>query len=273
MGSQLDELRTSLDSRAESADRHSTRTDLVAREIKQWILTRALEPGAKLPNETELLQIFKCSRGTIRECLKSLEAVGLVKIVRGAGGGAQVAEIEAEKVAESLRIYTYFQHMSWDQIFEVRRSVEPQIAASVFGKLTEEDFGRLEETIGKCSDNQSGCWNTRSHRLAELDFHRILAERCDNPLLRLISLLVIDLIADLNTYFDISIQDADGFSEENCYAHRQIIRQYRIGSRESVHATMLGHIHSAGCFMRTSSSPPSPHELFKAMGTFGLANS
>lgn len=252
-----------------SGERGASRTDLVAREIKHWILTRALEPGAKLPNETELVQIFKCSRGTVRECLRSLEAIGLVKIIRGAGGGAQVSEVEPEKVAEALRIYAYFQHMSWHQIFEVRQAVEPDVAASVFGKLTKEDFQRLEQTITDCSLEGTEEWNSRKRRLAEIEFHRILSQRCENPILRIMSILVLDIIYDMHANFDIKMLDPDNFSHENCYAHQQILQQYRTGSADSIRATMLGHIHSAGCFMRTSSAPPSPHGLFKAMGTFG----
>lgn len=256
-----------------AGERGTSRTDLVAREIKHWILTRALEPGAKLPNETELVQIFKCSRGTVRECLRSLEAIGLLKIIRGAGGGAQVSEIDPDKVAESLRIYAYFQDMSWSQIFEVRQAVEPEIAASVFGKLTEQDFERLEQTIRDCSLEGTDEWNSRKHRLAEIEFHRILSERCDNPILRIMSMLVLDIIYDMHANFDINMLDSDGFSHENCSAHQQILRQYKTGSAESIRATMLGHIHSAGCFMRSSSAPPSPHGLFKAMGTFGQTGS
>ena len=250
-----------------------SRTDLVAREIKHWILTQALEPGAKLPNETELVQLFKCSRGTVRECLRSLEAIGLVRIVRGAGGGAQVSQIEPDKVAELLRIYAYFQHMSWSQIFEVRQSIEPEIAASVFGKLTKDDFARLERTINDYSQESSNQWNSRKHRLAEIEFHRIISERCENPILRIMSILVLNILHDLNVNFDIEVFDSDGFSHENCCAHQQILRQYKTGNAESVRATMLGHIHSAGCFMRTSSGPPSPHKLFNAMGAFGQTGS
>lgn len=258
---------------AMSSERSVSRTDLVAREIKHWILTRALKPGAKLPNENELVQIFQCSRGTVRECLRSLEAIGLVRIARGAGGGAQVSEIDPEKVAESLRIYTYFQRMSWSQIFEVRQAIEPEIAASVFGKLTADDFKRLEQTIKDCSKEGTSEWNSRKHRLAEIEFHRIISARCENPILRLMSILVLDIIYDMHSNYDIEMVDADGFSHENCHAHQQILRQYKTGSAEAIRATMLGHIHSAGCFMRSPSAPPSPHGLFEAMGTFGQAGS
>ena len=44
-----------------------------------------LKAGDKLPPEIELAQSLSLSRSTLREALKSLEAIGILETVRGQG--------------------------------------------------------------------------------------------------------------------------------------------------------------------------------------------
>lgn len=52
------------------------------RALSQWVLSslvrRGARPGDKLPTEQELCRLFKVSRSTVRQALKSLDSFGLV---------------------------------------------------------------------------------------------------------------------------------------------------------------------------------------------------
>ena len=67
------------------------RGDLMVDEIKRWIADQRLAPGAKLPKENELQNLFGVSKGTAREALKSLEVQGLVTVSTGPSGGATIS--------------------------------------------------------------------------------------------------------------------------------------------------------------------------------------
>jgi len=74
----------------------------VVEQIQDAILSGELEPGAKLPAERELKEMFNTSRGTLREALRVLEQKGLIQIKLGVAGGAIVKQIDTDPMAESL---------------------------------------------------------------------------------------------------------------------------------------------------------------------------
>ena len=54
-------------------------------EIKSYILRHALKAGDALPTEAELAKQLSISRNSVREAVKSLEAVGIVEAYPGYG--------------------------------------------------------------------------------------------------------------------------------------------------------------------------------------------
>ncbi len=60
---------------------------LVVEQIEASILDGHYSPGDNLPSELQLKEMFKTSRGTVREALRVLEEKGLIEIKPGAGGG------------------------------------------------------------------------------------------------------------------------------------------------------------------------------------------
>ena len=57
-----------------------SRPVLVAEEIKEWVVKKDLKSGDKLPNESEMIDLFGVSKGTVREALRILEAQGLISV-------------------------------------------------------------------------------------------------------------------------------------------------------------------------------------------------
>ena len=74
----------------------------VADAIKDWVVEQGLKPGDRLPGETELIQRFAMSKGTIREALRLLQAQGLVETKTGPGGGLFVGEVSRERARALL---------------------------------------------------------------------------------------------------------------------------------------------------------------------------
>ena len=89
------------------------RSDLVADQIKEAIISKKLPPGERLSDEKDFLKTYRVSKGTMREALKSLEVQGLVNIKTGPGGGASVARVSAEKTNELLWNYFFQETCPW----------------------------------------------------------------------------------------------------------------------------------------------------------------
>ena len=89
------------------------RSDLVADQIKEAIISKKLPPGERLSDEKDFLKTHKVSKGAMREGVKSLEVQGLVNIKIGPGGGASVARVSAEKTNELLWNYFFQETCPW----------------------------------------------------------------------------------------------------------------------------------------------------------------
>src|SRR5438445_1009932 len=64
----------------------------ICNRIRENIAAGSLKPGDKLPAERELAVQFGVSRTVLREALRSLEIAGLVRLTKGAHGGAVILD-------------------------------------------------------------------------------------------------------------------------------------------------------------------------------------
>ena len=112
---------------------YKKRTIIVADTIKQMVVTENLKPGDRLPAETELIQRFKMSKGTIREATRLLEAQGLIKTRTGPGGGCFVHEVSELRTIALLSNYFYFKNLNISDIYQIRKLLEPEVARSLAG--------------------------------------------------------------------------------------------------------------------------------------------
>ena len=116
----------------------------VSEEIKTWVVDRDLKQGDKLPNEAEMIALFGVSKGTVREALRILEAEGLISTRTGPGGGSFVNKVTVEHAKSLLANYFYFEDLSLADFYQLRKILEPELAANLAGKLTEEQLNELE---------------------------------------------------------------------------------------------------------------------------------
>ncbi|WP_259779524.1 FadR/GntR family transcriptional regulator [Aestuariispira ectoiniformans] len=224
------------------------RSDMIAEEIKRWIIAEHKVAGERLPQERDLAALFDCAKGTLREALKSLEVQGLINVRTGPNGGAVLAEVSYDRSTELLRNYMHFQNLTVEQVYEFRKAVEVEMAVSVVGHLDEEAFARLEESVGCCACSGHKESEQMKVRQAELDFHVLLAQYCPNPLLSFHSRFISDLLRDF-IRLRTDVPDAfDKFTTVNRDFHRQLIDALRREDREAVGRLMREHMELAERF-------------------------
>lgn len=133
--------------------------------------------GARLPAERELAEQFKVSRPTIREALIALEIAGIVEVRTGSG----------TYVSQRARSMSAGNRMTQDtgpsafEIVEVRRAIEPSIAAQAAIRAGKEDIKLIANALSEFERNWNG---THLQKLeADRSFHMQVAKAAHNPLL------------------------------------------------------------------------------------------
>src|SRR5262249_17123373 len=213
-------------------------SEAIVRRIKDQISKGRLVAGHKLPAEREMARQFKTSRVSVREAYRSLEELGLLRIRRGADGGAFIMNVDHEPVLRSLALVLGLGKTPHKQLTEARMLIEPMIAHLAALRARKDDIARLGRILGREEDDAAV--KTGPFRPTDSQFHRSVADCTRNlPLIVLMNALA-DLTAKEASALDVSIRARH--RQKNCGYHRQLFEAIRRGDGEGAHSIMVEHI-------------------------------
>jgi len=221
----------------------------VAEEIKTWVVTQNLAPGDRLPNEQELIARFGMSKGTIREAMRILEAQGLVKTRTGPGGGSFVHAVSRERAWALLGNYFYFKNLSIADIYQLRLALEPELAASLAGTLSEDDLARLEANVAAFDAPPTSAEEERAFHVASLRFHQILAAHARNELLGFLVGFMANMLADLTICRGLYEPQNHELWRQGQEHQMALIAALRAGDAQGARDTMRAHMQAARALM------------------------
>jgi GntR family transcriptional repressor for pyruvate dehydrogenase complex len=113
----------------------------VAQHVRGLIETRQLQPGEQLPPERELAQRLGVSRIPVREAMRTLAAQGLIDIRHG--HGTFVAAAAGEAAVSHFTVALLNQRHTFEELFGVRRLLEPASAQWAAIRAGADDIERL----------------------------------------------------------------------------------------------------------------------------------
>ena len=131
----------------------------------------------------------------------------------------------------------------------MRCELEPELAASLAGHLTDEAFAQLERTMRIYDAPPETAEEEYIQRMAELDFHCVLATLCPNPVLGLLCGFLQKLLRELAVCR--RIYAAPHPEQRDTALHYQIllIRAFRRGNAEEARRIMAEHMIAARDYM------------------------
>ncbi|MFB7451242.1 FadR/GntR family transcriptional regulator [Streptomyces sp. NPDC056194] len=154
-------------------------TDLAIEKIKEMIVSGALQPGARLPNEADLADQLGLSRSSLREAVRALTAMRI--LVPRQGDGTYVSGLEPHLFLESLAFAADISHgHTAGQLLQVRRLLEPQVTALAAGCLTDEQLKELRGILDRSAEEGIGI---EAFVALDIEFHRAIADSVGNPVL------------------------------------------------------------------------------------------
>jgi DNA-binding FadR family transcriptional regulator len=223
-----------------SSGRPGRVSEIIARRIKKQISEGRLAEGHKLPAERDMARQFKTSRVSVREAYRSLEEVGLLRIRRGAEGGAFIAQFDHEPVRRSLSLVLGLGKTSHEELREARVLLEPAIARLAALRASPEHVARLEEVLKQEEQEVRRRRRPADPGTTAGQFHRAVAACAQNmPLVVLMNALA-DLTAESVSALDVRIRSRN--RRKNCEFHRQILEAIRAHDAEGASTLMLKHV-------------------------------
>ena len=213
-------------------------SEAIVRRIKDQISKGRLVAGHKLPAEREMARQFKTSRVSVREAYRSLEELGVLRIRRGADGGAFIMQVDHEPVLRSLALVLGLGKTPHQQLTEARMLIEPPIARLAAMRARKEDVARLENVLRR--EEEDAARSTGPFRPTDCRFHRTVADCTRNlPLIVLMNALA-DLTADVASVLDTSTRARHRL--KNCQFHREIFDAVCRHDGEAAYAIMARHV-------------------------------
>jgi DNA-binding FadR family transcriptional regulator len=155
-----------------------TRAGLVEQQLRNYILNNSLEPGHKLPSESELAGRLGVSRTAIREGFKSLEAVGVIETHHGKG--RFVGKFDSSAIADNLAVSLIIDRASLTEILEIRKALETGFLAQAAALLGPEDFQELDRLVLRMGLKMKA---PSTFLQEDMEFHRILFSKLNNRVL------------------------------------------------------------------------------------------
>ncbi|MHB1567647.1 MAG: FadR/GntR family transcriptional regulator [Solirubrobacteraceae bacterium] len=155
----------------------------VADQLRELIMSGDLAPAQRLPNEAALATQFGVSRSTIREALRELSAMSLIRTSKGANGGSFVTIPTADHISDflgaNISLLSQSEHVSLDEFLEVRELLEVPAARLAAARRSEEDLEKLRAAVpGRPLE-----LGTSQQFVYNKDFHSALVVASGNTLL------------------------------------------------------------------------------------------
>ena len=212
----------------------------VTSQLRALIAGGGLKPGDRLPAERVLAEQLGVSRIVIREAMKVLEEQGLIKVQ--VGNGTYVALMEADVVTDAIGRYIQQYASSFENLSEVRRILEVEVAGLAAERATAEDIGRMEQlaqsmaaAVAKLSVSPS---ELETFIRVDLEFHTALAEATQNPLLP----ILLEPFTDLLAAYRRRASALPGGPQDALRFHRAILQQVQARNAPACRALMLEHL-------------------------------
>jgi GntR family transcriptional repressor for pyruvate dehydrogenase complex len=169
------------------AGRSSSLSAQIVADVRDQLFGKKLKPGDFLGTEKDLAARFGTSRIVARDALRTLEALGIVEIRMGKGGGARIAQGNPRLFAEALAVQLDLTGVSAAEIMDAQRAIETLGAELAAENATPDDIAKLRRLLREA---ESAIGDLDLFTRASRDFHLAVAEASHNRVIvvQLISL-------------------------------------------------------------------------------------
>jgi GntR family transcriptional regulator, transcriptional repressor for pyruvate dehydrogenase complex len=226
----------------ESRDKKSI---TIFKQIIKDIKTQKLNSGDVLPSESELSRMHAVGRGSVREALHALEALGIVK--KQAGIGTILENFSLESIFNPADLLFELDYNNLVQVLEFREIFEEIVVKMLPGRINEKDKENLEEILALTKFYYD---RKDTRKFAEFDykFHQALVNSTHN----IVIISIFNMIYPFLKYILSQTVDIHKNLIETINEHSKILEFIKDNKSKSAQAEIRKHIQQVKEFLKES---------------------
>ncbi len=209
----------------------------VARHLLELIRTGSVQPGQQLPTERELAATLQVSRPSIREALRGLQILGVVKMRQG--GGIYVSSLDAIDMLQPLQVFLSLSPENFEALHEARLVIEASIGRLACQRMTKPVLDQLNDLV---EHQVKLTADPVAFRAADIEVPRVLRQAAGNPVLDRVS----TFFFVLGTEYRRVHWETPGMLKRSLDDHRQILAAIAERNPGATSAAMERHMGSVG---------------------------
>ncbi len=209
--------------------------DAIQDRIKRYIISRELKPGDTLPTESQLASELGVSRTSLREAMRSLQALGVVKTRHGYGTfvGQSAVGWLTDGLVFRILLDGSGARQSLRQLVEVREALEKEFIGRVAHVSTP---AQRQELHGLLKEMAVHADREERFRLVDIAFHEALYRPLGNAMLVHFIHMCWDVFQEVSAELSASPQLLTTVAD-----HQRIVDAIDAGDANAAATAMVAH--------------------------------
>ena len=171
--------------------RAASLSSTIIADVRRAVSEHRIKPGDTLGTEKDLAARYDVSRIVARDALRSLEALGVIEIRMGKGGGARIAKGNPQLFAEALAIQLDLTGIGPGEVIDAQRAIECMAAELAAENATPADIARIRQLL---TEAERTIAQRDEYTRVSKAFHFAVAEASHNRVL-VVQLISLDHVA------------------------------------------------------------------------------
>jgi GntR family transcriptional repressor for pyruvate dehydrogenase complex len=211
-----------------------TLSQQVATQIAGMISAGRWKPGEKLPSEAALCQTFHVGRSTLREALKSLAFIGLVRMK--AGEGTYVADGSTKFLENAFAQGLLTTEKDIEDLCETRLLLETELVALCAQRASDSDLQKIAALVEAMQESLSQ--GEEAFLPLDVQFHIAIADASQNQVLAQLLRTIRELLREVV----MKSQKVPGARELAYAQHREILEALKQRNPRKARVAMREHL-------------------------------
>ncbi|MCS7463999.1 FadR family transcriptional regulator [Paenibacillus doosanensis] len=208
----------------------------IVQKLIELIVNGTIGPGEKLPSEKQLMELFGVGRSSLRESIRALVALELVKVK--VPEGTFVSKSFGNFFTKHLELMSKISFDNIVELVEARLKLEVDLAELAALKASDEELRHLDAiiaTMKQAKDNEE-------FLNADLEFHIHIAQMAHNSFM----FQVLSILRDITREWIYRVLQSESAREISLAQHERIARAIQRRDPAEAGEKMREHLETVG---------------------------